>query len=68
MMEWIAEGTALIFIGVLTLLINILNGYQNAVSLNVFRISAAMLIIMAILTALTGAMDILVKSDTHSGF
>ena len=54
-MEWIAEGTALIFIGVLTLLINILNGYQNPVSLNVFRIAATMLIIMAILTTLTGA-------------
>jgi hypothetical protein len=54
-MEWIAEGTTLIFIGVLTLLINILNGHQNPVSLNVFRISAVMLIIMAILTAFTGA-------------
>ena len=54
-MEWIAEGTTLIFIGVLTLLINILNGYQNPVSLDVFRISAVMLIIMAILTAFTGA-------------
>ena len=54
-MEWIAEGTTLIFIGVLTLLINILNGCQNPVSLNVFRISAVMLIIMAILTAFTGA-------------
>ena len=54
-MEWIAEGTTLIFIGVLTLLINILNGYQNPVSSNVFRISALMLIIMAILTAFTGA-------------
>ncbi len=54
-MEWIAEGTTLIFIGILTLLINILNGYQNPASLNVFRISAVMLIIMAILTAFTGA-------------
>ncbi len=55
MMEWIAEGTTLIFIGILTLLINILNEYQNPVSLNVLRISAVMLIIMAILTAFTGA-------------
>ena len=54
-MEWIAEGITLIFIGTLTLLINILNGYQNPASLNVFRISAVMLIIMAILTAFTGA-------------
>ena len=54
-MEWIAEGVTLIFVGTLTLLINILNGYQNPASLNVFRISATMLIIMAILTAFTGA-------------
>jgi len=54
-MEWIAEGATLIFIGILTLVINILNGYQNAVSLNVFRISSVMLIIMAILTTFTGA-------------
>ncbi|MBM3701307.1 MAG: hypothetical protein FJW68_10430 [Actinobacteria bacterium] len=54
-MEWIAEGITLIFIGALTLLINILNGYQNPASLNVFRISAVMLIIMAVLTAFTGA-------------
>ena len=48
-MEWIAEGTTLIFIGVLTLLINILNGHQNPVSLNVFRISAVMLIIIKLM-------------------
>jgi len=54
-MEWVAEGITLIFIGVLALLINVLNGYQNPASLNVFRISAVILIIMAILTALTGA-------------
>jgi hypothetical protein len=54
-MEWVAEGLTLIFIGALTLLINVLNGYKNPVSLNVFRISAVILLIMAILTAFTGA-------------
>jgi len=54
-MEWVAEGLTLIFIGALTLLINILNGYKNPASLNVFRISAVILLIMAILTAFTGA-------------
>ena len=54
-MEWVAEGITLIFIGTLILLINVLNGYKNPASLNVYRISAAILIIMAILTAFTGA-------------
>jgi hypothetical protein len=54
-MEWVAEGITLISIGALILLINVLNGYKNPASLNVFRISAAILIIMAILTAFTGA-------------
>lgn len=54
-MEWAAEGLALCFIGVLVLLVTALGGVQNAVSHVVFRTSAAMLIIMAGWTALTGA-------------
>ena len=54
-MEWIAEGLTLCFIGLLVLFITILDGSQNPVSLNVYRISAVMLIIMAGLTLLTGA-------------
>ena len=54
-MEWIAEGLTLVFIGVLVLLITILNGSQTPVSLNVFRISAAMLLAMAVLSLFTGA-------------
>lgn len=54
-MEWIAEGLTLIFIGALVLAITILGGPQNPISRNVFRASALMLIIMAILTASTGA-------------
>ena len=54
-MEWIAEGLTLIFIGALVLGITFLGGAQNPISRNVFRASALMLIIMAILTASTGA-------------
>ena len=54
-MEWIAEGLALIFIGALVLSITILAGAQNTVAMYVFRISAVMLIVMAALTAATGA-------------
>jgi hypothetical protein len=55
MMEWVAEGLTLCFIGLLVLLINILGGTTNNISRIVFRISAGMLIIMAIWTALTGS-------------
>jgi hypothetical protein len=54
-MEWLAEGFALIFIGLLVLLITALYGYSNAVSILVYRISAGILFVMAVLTALTGA-------------
>ncbi|MBT9437988.1 MAG: hypothetical protein GAS50_02220, partial [Desulfobacterales bacterium] len=54
-MEWIAEGLTMIFIGLLVLLIHILHGSQNPVSIDVYRISAVMLIIMAGLSLLTGA-------------
>jgi hypothetical protein len=54
-MEWIAEGLALCFIGLLVVFITITGGTGNPVSLNVYRASALMLVVMAILTALTGA-------------
>lgn len=54
-MEWIAEGLTLVFIGMLVLLITVLNGSQTPASINVFRISAAMLLVMALLTLFTGA-------------
>ncbi len=55
LMEWVAEGLTLCFIGVLVFLTNILGGTTNEVSRVVYRISAGMLIIMAIWTGLTGA-------------
>jgi hypothetical protein len=54
-MEWIAEGITLCFMGLLVLFITISGGFQNPVSLNVYRASALMLIVMAILTGFTGA-------------
>jgi hypothetical protein len=54
-MEWLAEGFTLIFIGLLVALITALYDYSNAVSILVYRVSAGMLVLMAALTALTGA-------------
>ena len=54
-MEWIAEGLTLIFIGLLVLLITVLEGTDNSVSIFVYRASAVMLIVMAVLSLFTGA-------------
>ena len=54
-MEWVAEGLALCFIGMLVMLITIWDGSQNPISLHVYRICAVMLLVMAALTLATGA-------------
>ncbi len=54
-MEWVAEGVALCFVGLLVLLITIFEGSQNSVSIFVYRASAVMLMVMAILSSFTGA-------------
>jgi len=54
-MEWIAEGLTLCFIGVLVLCVSIWAGRQNPISILVYRLCALMLLLMAGLTALTGA-------------
>jgi hypothetical protein len=54
-MESIAEGLTLCFLGVLVLMVTIVGGVEGQVSKAVFWASAIMLLIMAILTALTGA-------------
>jgi hypothetical protein len=55
-MEWAAEGMALSFIGLLVILITALDdGARDPASLSVYRISAAMLLVMAGWTLLTGA-------------
>jgi hypothetical protein len=54
-MEWIAEGLTLCFIGLLVLFVTLWGGSQNEASIIVYRTSAAMLVVMAVLTASTGA-------------
>ena len=54
-MEWIAEGLTLCFIGLLVLLVTLLAGSQSQAAFIVYLASAAMLLVMAILTSLTGA-------------
>ena len=54
-MEWVAEGLTLCFIGLLVLFVTVLGDSPNDASLIVYRACAAMLIVMAAWTALTGA-------------
>ena len=54
-MEWIAEGLTLCFIGVLVLLTTLLGWSQEYVSIIVYRASAGMLVVLAVLSQLTGA-------------
>jgi len=53
--EWIVEGIAICFTGLLTLLVTALEGVANPASLIVYRVSAGLLIVIAVLTAATGA-------------
>ena len=54
-MEWIAEGITLIFIGMLVLFVTIFGNETELIPRLVFWISSGMLIVMAILSSLTGA-------------
>jgi len=54
-MEWIAEGLTLCFVGLLVLFVTVFIGPQNPASNIVYWASAVMLVVMAILTALTGS-------------
>jgi len=54
-MESIAEGLTLCFIGVLVILVTSLGGYQSSVANIVYLACGVMLLIMALLTAMTGA-------------
>ena len=54
-MESIAEGLTLCFIGVLVILVTSLGGYQSSAANIVYLACGAMLLIMALLTAMTGA-------------
>ena len=54
-MEWIAEGLALSFIGVLVLYLTVTAGATDSVAVSVYRACGLMLLAMAVLTRLTGA-------------
>ena len=53
-MELIAEGLTLIFLGVLPLLVTLLVGVQDKTAGIVYLTCAVMLLVMAVLTAMTG--------------
>jgi hypothetical protein len=53
--EWIAEGIAIIFVGILVILVTALEGVTNPASLIVYQASAGVFVILAGLTASTGA-------------
>ena len=54
-MELIAEGLTLIFLGVLPLLVTLLVGVQDRTAGIVYLACAVMLLVMAVLTGMTGA-------------
>lgn len=54
-MEWIAEGVTLCFLGTLAALVVMIGGHERALGNVVLRAIAAMLFVMAGLTAATGA-------------
>ena len=59
-MESIAEGLTLCFLGALVLMVTIVGGSEDQVSKALFWASSIMLLIMAVLTAVTGARTSLV--------
>ena len=54
-MEWIAEGLTLCFIGALVLYVTLRAGAGDRVSVMVYRAAAVMLLVMAVWTGVTGA-------------
>lgn len=54
-MEWLAEGAALIFLGALVLVLTLLGFQTTDAGSLVIKLCASMLVVMAALTAFTGA-------------
>ena len=54
-MEWIMEGLLMIFIGQLVLVITLIGGANNVLSMYVYWLCSIMLIIMAVVSLMTGA-------------
>jgi len=63
-MEWIAEGLTLCFIGLLVLFVTIWGEAPNQTSAIVYLTSAVMLVVMAVLTSMTGARTSIVPIKT----
>lgn len=55
LMEWVAEGLSLCFVGALVAAVTLLCGSETAASAVVYRASACMLLVMAVWTLATGA-------------
>jgi hypothetical protein len=53
--EWIAEGVTLIFLGILVGVVTVIGWVSSPVVAIVYTLAAAILLIMTMLTALTGA-------------
>jgi len=54
-MEWIMEGLLMIFIGLFLLIITLIGGANNVLSMYVYWLCSIMLIIMAVVSLMTGA-------------
>jgi hypothetical protein len=54
-MEWVAEGLTMLFVGALVAAVTLSAGADDSVSVLVYRLAAALLVGIAVLTALTGA-------------
>jgi hypothetical protein len=54
-MEWVAEAVAMLFVGALVAAVTLFAGDSGSVALLVYRMAAAALAAMAVLTAFTGA-------------
>ncbi len=54
-MDWIAEGLTMIFIGLLILCVTLISGPANFASVIVYRLCFGMLVVLAVLSFLTGA-------------
>ena len=54
-MEWVAEGVTMLFAGALVAAVTLSAGADDSVAVLVYRLTAALLAAVAVLTALTGA-------------
>ncbi|UCD38290.1 MAG: hypothetical protein JSW54_02070 [Fidelibacterota bacterium] len=54
-MEWIAEGLTFIFIGMLVASVTFWGWSENHIAILVYHLSAGLLVVMAVLSQMTGA-------------